>query len=877
MSDENTNEEETAKTESPAPADTPAEGAAETAGAGIMEDVDINDEMNRDYIEYSMSVIIGRALPDVRDGLKPVHRRCLFAMHKLNNTWNSKHLKSARVVGDVIGKYHPHGDTAVYDTIVRMAQPFSMRVPLVDGHGNFGSIDGDGAAAMRYTEVRMQRAADELLDDLEKDTVDMMPNYDGTCTEPSVLPAKLPNLLLNGSAGIAVGMATNIPPHNLGELCDGISYYFDHREDCTIDDLMKFVKGPDFPTGGQICGFNGIAAMYKLGRGQLCMRGTAEFETEKNGRERIIITSVPYAVNKAEMIAHMAELVKDKVIEGISDIHDESKKDIRVVIDLKRDAIAQIVLNNLYKHTALQSTFGAVMLAIDHGRPRILNLKDFFRCYTDHRFEVITRRTKFDLAKALARKHILDGLLIAIANMDEVVSIIRSSKNREEAKVRLVARFGFSDAQVNAILEMKLYQLTGLERERLEAEMAELLAKIAELQSILADREKVYAIIKEDLADIKARFASKDDAKRRTELVADESEVSVKDLIADEPCVITLSNRGYVKRVPLTEYREQNRGGRGIKGAQLKEEDFLRLVFVAETHDSLMFFTNTGRLFVKDAYQIPEAPRTSFGKPLINLLQLQEGEQVLRLLPIRSFEGDVDVMFATRHGTIKKTLLGDFKNVNRNGIRAINIDEGDELVEVRLVKPGEDVIMITREGVGIRFNSSECRRMGRTATGVRGINLRGEDKVCSLDVVDPNKTLLIATENGYGKRTEFDKYRTCHRGGMGVTAMNGEDRNGAIVAAHAVADDESIISITSDGLMVRQKVCDISVVGRGGMGVKLVRLNEGAKLISVSVVEAEEVEDSTPAEAEQAEPDQAESAPADPAPAEPEQGDSTQQ
>ena len=842
MSDEDKNEE--------TPRETPAEEAPETvgapAGAGLLEDVDINAEMNRDYIEYSMSVIIGRALPDVRDGLKPVHRRCLFAMHKLNNTWNSKHLKSARVVGDVIGKYHPHGDVAVYDTIVRMAQPFSMRVPLVDGHGNFGSIDGDGAAAMRYTEVRMQRVTDELLDDLEKDTVDMMPNYDGTCSEPTVLPARLPNLLLNGSSGIAVGMATNIPPHNLGELCDGISYYVDHRGDCTIDEFMQFVKGPDFPTGGQICGFNGIAAMYKLGRGQLCMRGTAEFETEKNGRERIVITSVPYAVNKAEMIAHMAELVKDKVIEGIADIRDESKKDVRVIVDLKRDAIAQIVLNNLYKHTALQSTFGAVMLAIDHGRPKILNLKDFFRCYVDHRFEVITRRTRFDLAKALARKHILDGLLIAISNLDEVVAIIRASKNREAAKVRLIARFQFTDAQVNAILEMRLYQLTGLERERLEEELAELIARIAEFNAILADPAKVYAIIKDDLADIKARFAAKDDAARRTAIVADESEVSVKDLIADEPCVITLSNRGYVKRVPLTEYKEQNRGGRGIKGAQLKEEDFLRLVFVAETHDSLMFFTNTGRLFVKDAYQIPEAPRTSFGKPLINLLQLQEGEQVLRLLPIRSFEGDVDVMFATRRGTIKKTLLGDFKNVNRNGIRAINIDEGDELVEVRLVRPGEDVVMITREGVGIRFNSNECRRMGRTATGVRGIHLRGDDQVCSLDVVDSAKTLLIATENGFGKRTEFDKYRTCHRGGMGVTAMNGEERNGAIIAAHAVADDESIISITSDGLMVRQKVCDISVVGRGGMGVKLVRLNSGAKLISVSVVEAEEVENTAP-------------------------------
>ena len=822
------------------------------AAAGILENVNIEDEMARDYIDYSMSVIVGRALPDVRDGLKPVHRRCLYAMHMLNNTWNSKHLKSARIVGDVIGKYHPHGDTAVYDTIVRMAQDFSLRCPLVDGHGNFGSIDGDRAAAMRYTEVRMQKITEEMLNDLEKETVDMVPNYDETTKEPSVLPAKLPNLLLNGSSGIAVGMATNIPPHNLSELCDGITHYVDNPG-CTIDDLMQFVKGPDFPTGAQICGHNGISSMYKLGRGQLRVRGKADIETDKNGRERIIITEIPYAVNKREMIIHMANLVKEKVIEGISDIRDESKADVRIVVELKRDAVGQIVLNNLYKHTELQTTFGAIMLAIDGGRPKILNLKDFFKCYTDHRFEVITRRTRFELRKAEARKHILDGLILAISNLDEVVRMIRASKNREEAKTALVARFGFSDAQVNAILEMRLYQLTGLEMEKLQNELAELLAKIADLKAILADAGRVYQIIKDDLAFIKEKFAGKNDAKRRTEIIADENEVSLKDLIADEPCVITLSNRGYVKRVPLTEYKEQNRGGRGIKGAQIKEEDFLRLVFVAETHDSLMFFTNTGRLFLKDAYEIPEAPRTSFGKPLVNFLSLQEGEQVLRLLPIRSFDGDVDVMFATKNGTVKKTLLGDFKNVNRSGIRAINIEEGDALVEVRLVKPGEDVMMITKNGIGTRFNSDEVRRMGRTATGVRGINLREGDQVCSLDVVDDSKTLLIATENGYGKRTEFNAYDAKHRGSMGVTAIKGADRNGYVVSAHAVADDESIITITSDGLMVRQRVSDITVVGRSGMGVRLVRLTEGAKLVSVSVVEAEEEQSETEAPAASAE------------------------
>lgn len=820
------------------------------ATGGILEDVDIQEEMSRDYIEYSMSVIVGRALPDVRDGLKPVHRRCLYSMYMNDNVYNKKHLKSARIVGDVIGKYHPHGDSAVYETIVRMAQPFSLRVPLVDGHGNFGSIDGDGAAAMRYTEVRMQRITDEMLADLEKDTVDMMPNFDETLDEPSVLPAKLPNLLLNGSSGIAVGMATNIPPHNLGELCDGISYYVDHR-DCTIDDLMMFVKGPDFPTGAQICGMNGIQAMYKNGRGQIRVRGKAEIQEWKGDRQRIVITEIPYEVNKSEMIKHMAELVKEKVIEGVSDIRDESSEDIRVVVELKRDAMPQIVLNKLYKHTELQTTFGANMLAIDQGRPKILTLKDFFRCYVNHRFEVITRRTRFELRKAEARRHILDGLLIAIANLDDVVKIIRASKNREEAKTKLQEAYQFTDVQVNAILDMRLYQLTGLEREKLEAELAALLAVIADLQAILADAGRVYQIIKDDLAMLKEKFANGKDGRRRTEITQDPDEIAIKDLIADEPCVITLSNRGYVKRVPLTEYKEQNRGGRGIKGAQLKEEDFLRLVFVAETHDSLMFFTNTGRLFLKDAYEIPEAPRTSFGRPLVNFLNLQPGEQVLRLLPIRSFEGDVDVMFATQNGTVKKTLLGDFKNVNRNGIRAINIDEGDALVEVRLVEPGQDVIMITRNGIGTRFNSNEVRRMGRSATGVRGINLRTDDQVCSLDVVDDAKTLLVATENGFGKRTEFSAYETKHRGGMGVTAIKGADRNGHVVAAHAVRDDESIISITSDGLMVRQRVVDITVVGRGGMGVRLVRLTEGAKLVSLSVVEAEpEADESAVVEAE---------------------------
>ena len=826
--------------------------------AGVLEDVNIEDEMSRDYIDYSMSVIVGRALPDVRDGLKPVHRRCLFAMHELGNTYNAKHVKSARVVGEVIGKYHPHGDSSVYDAIVRLAQDFSLRLPLVDGHGNFGSIDGDPPAAMRYTEVRMQKATEELLDDLEKDTVDMMPNFDETLQEPTVLPAKLPNLLLNGSTGIAVGMATNIPPHNLGELCDGIDWYVQHREECTVDDLMRFVKGPDFPTGAMICGHNGINAMYKLGRGQLTVRGKAEVVVDqKTGRERIVISEIPYGVNKREMITHMADLVKEKTIEGISDIRDISgghsgsdggaqkgrkttEDDICIVIDLKRDAVGEIVLNHLYKHTQLQTTFGAIMLAIVGGRPKILNLKEYFKCYVDHRFEVIRRRTQFDLGKAKARKHIVDGLLLAIDNLDEVVRIIRSSKTREEAKARLQESFSFTDLQVNAILEMRLYQLVGLERAKLAEELEKLLAAIAEFEAILADPEKVYAIIREDLADIKTRFCSKESAERRTEIVDDASEVSVKDLIPDEPCVITLSNRGYVKRVPLTEYREQRRGGHGVKGAQVKEEDFIRLVFVAETHDELMFFTNTGRLFLKGAYEIPEAPRTSFGRPLINILNLQPGEQVLELLPIRSFDGDLDVFFATRNGTVKKTLLGEYKNVNKAGIRAINIDEGDELVDVRLVKPDDDIIMFTYRGQAMRFAAGDVRRMGRTATGVRGVRLRDGDRVVSLDAVDDEKTLFIATENGYAKRCEFKDFTRHGRGGQGMIAIKGADRNGGVVAAHAVSDDENVISITSDQQMVRSPVSQFRVQGRSAQGVKLVRLSDGASLVSVSVCEGSE-------------------------------------
>ncbi|MCL2105034.1 MAG: DNA gyrase subunit A [Kiritimatiellaeota bacterium] len=806
-----------------------------------LQNINIEDEMSSSYIDYSMSVIVGRALPDARDGLKPVHRRVLYTMHEMGNVHNKPYKKCARIVGDTMGKYHPHGNLAIYDALVRLAQPFSLRYPLVDGQGNFGSIDGDPPAAERYTEARMDRLAEEMLEDLEKQTVDFKPNYNEEFEEPTVLPSRLPNLLLNGSAGIAVGMATNIPPHNLGELVEGLTHYIDNPG-CTVDDLMQFVKGPDFPTGATICGTRQIEAMYKLGRGQMVVRGKAEVVEYKN-KEAIIITEIPYMVNKASMIEKMAELVNGKAIEGISDIRDESKDDIRVVIELKRGAIGQVVLNNLYKHTQLQTTFGAIMLAIDHGRPKVMNLKELFRCYVDHRFDVITRRTRFELAKAEARKHIVDGLLIALDHLDEVVAIIRASKNRDEAKQRLIERFAFSDKQVDAILEMRLYQLTGLEREKVEAELRALLEQIAYLMSLLESPGKIYDLIKQDLTDIKTKFvtSAKRTDSRRTAIVPMEGEVNIEDLIADEACVITLSHRGYVKRVPLTVYREQKRGGKGVTGAAIKEEDFIQTVFVADTHDTLLFFTNLGRVFAERAFEVPEAPRTSFGRPIVNLLQFQEGEQVAALLPIRAFAEDVDIMFATEKGTVKKTALADFRNVRSSGIRALNIDDGDKLIQVRLTQAGDDVLLITADGQAMRFNESQVRRMGRTATGVRGIRLTGDDAVRSFDVVDNAKTLLIATANGYGKRTEFAEFTPHHRGGKGMIAIKDDSgRNGKVVAAHAVNEDESVIIITSTGMMVRSPVDDVRLCGRAAQGVRLVRLDDGATLVSASIADAEE-------------------------------------
>jgi DNA gyrase subunit A len=798
--------------------------------------INIEDEMSSSYIDYSMSVIIGRALPDARDGLKPVHRRVLYAMQELGNYHSKPYKKSARVVGDVIGKYHPHGDQSVYDAIVRLAQEFSLRYPLVDGQGNFGSIDGDPPAAMRYTEVRMDRLAEELLEDLDKDTVPFGPNYDESLTQPLVLPGKIPNLLLNGSTGIAVGMATNIPPHNLRELVDGIIHTIDNP-DCTIDDLMQFIKGPDFPTGATICGTRAIDAMYKNGRGQMTVRGTAEILEDKN-REYILISSLPYTVNKANLIETMAELVNNKVIEGISDIRDESSSQgIRVIIELKRGAMGQVVLNHLYKHTQLQMTFGAIMLAIDQNRPKVMNLKELIRCYVDHRFDVITRRTRFELAKAEARKHILEGLLIALDHLDEVVRTIRDSRNRDEARGRLIAQFAFSEKQTDAILEMRLYQLTGLERDKVELEHRTICERIAYLQGLLADSAKIYALIKQDLVELRQKYGDE----RRTAIVPVADEVNMEDLIADAPCIVTLSHKGYIKRVPLDTYREQRRGGRGITGASTKEEDFLETLFVAATHDTLLFFTNFGRVYAERAFEIPEASRTSPGKAIVNLLNLQEGEKVAAMLRIREFREDQNILFATERGIVKKTALSDYRNTRVGGIIAINIEEGDRLIQVRLTLAKEEVMLATANGMTIRFPEDQVRCVGRDSTGVRGIDLEEGDVVRSLDVVETEGTFLIATEHGYGKRTVFEEFRSQNRGGKGIIGIQTSDRNGKVVSAHAVHENESLIMVTAKGMMVRSPISDIRVIGRNTQGVRLINLDDDDTLVSASAVEAEPV------------------------------------
>jgi len=743
------------------------------------------------------------------------------------------------VVGDVIGKYHPHGDTAVYDTIVRMAQDWAMRAPLVEGQGNFGSRDGDAAAAMRYTEVRMDRHAEELLEDIDKETVDFGPNYNGEFNEPLVLPSRLPNLLLNGSTGIAVGMATNIPPHNLGELVDGILMYIDNPE-CTVDDLMEHIKGPDFPTYGMVCGLAPIRQMYQTGRGLIRIRGRAVIEQKKGDREIIIVTELPYTVNKAKLIEHIAELVQNKVIEGISDLRDESnsREPVRIIIELKKGVIADVILNNLFKHTQLQTTFGAIMLALDGGRPKVMNLHDILRCFVDHRFDVVTRRTKFELAKAEARAHILEGLRIALDHLDEVVSTIRKASNREEARVNLIARFGLSDLQSKAILEMRLYQLTGLERDKIEQEYLGVMEQITYLRSLLADRNLIFGVIKEELLDMKQKYADP----RRTELTAAQDDMDIEDLIADEPCIITISHEGYIKRVPTDTYKAQRRGGKGITGATNKDEDFVEHLFTATTHDSILFFTPDGRVYIEKVYRVPEASRTSRGKAIVNMLNLREDERIAAMIRVRELSESIFLVMATEKGVCKKTCLGDFRNVRKDGIIAIRVDEADRLIEVKQTTGNNEVLLLTRKGMSIRFHEDELRDQGRATRGVRGIRLKGEDVVRSMEIVNNEASFMVCTTNGYGKKTSFEEYRSQGRGGSGIIAIKTSARNGEVVEGHAVKETDSLMLVTAKGKMMRMKISDFRVIGRNTQGVTLINMDEDDKLVSASPFEAEDEE-----------------------------------
>ncbi len=800
-----------------------------------IERLNIEDEMQRSYIDYSMSVIIGRALPDVRDGMKPGARRILFAMRQLGLVHNRPYKKSAYVVGEVLGKYHPHGDSAVYDTLVRMAQPFSLRYMLIDGQGNFGSIDGDNAAAYRYTEVRLRQIAGEMLADIDKNTVDMVKNYNGELDEPSVLPARLPNLLLNGSTGIAVGMATNIPPHNLNEIVDATVELID-RPDATVDDLMKHVKGPDFPTGGIICGTGAIANMYRTGRGQMRVRGKAGVEEGKQGKQCIIISEIPYVVNKSNLISHMADLVQSKALEGISDIRDESDKNgIRIVIELKRGVIPKVVLSNLFKHTQLQTTFGAIMLAIDQGRPRVMNLKELLRCFIAHRFEVITRRAKFDLAKAEARAHILEGLKIALNNLDAVVKVIRSAKNRDEARSELIRRFELTEIQANAILDMRLYQLTGLERDKLEAEYLDLIKLISYLNALLSSRDSINSVMKEDLLDLKRMYGDE----RRTDIVPDEGEVRVEDLIKNESCIITISHTGYIKRVPVNTYKAQRRGGKGVAGMETKEEDYVEHLFLANTHDYILFFTAGGRVYWEKVYEIPEAGRTARGKAIVNLLEIKTDEQIAAMIRVRDFPETEFLVMATERGVLKKTKLSEFGNPRRDGIIAINVDKGDRLIGVKLTGGHDDVMLASAKGMSLRFNEAQLRDQGRATRGVIGMRLAKDDRFVGLEIVDARATFFVCTENGYGKRTSFEEYRVQGRGGKGIFTIRTSERNGLVVGAHAVMEEDSLMLITAGGKMIRMQVKDIRVISRVTQGVRLIELDENDSLVSATTVEPE--------------------------------------
>jgi len=802
---------------------------------GKVMPVAIEEEMKKSYIDYAMSVIVGRALPDVRDGLKPIHRRILYAMSELNLTPDRPHRKSATIVGDVMGKYHPHGDAAIYDAMVRMAQDFSIRYPLIDGHGNFGSVDGDPPAAMRYTEARLSKIALEMLSDIDKDTVDFIPNFDETLKEPKVLPSRFPNLLVNGSSGIAVGMATNIPPHNLSEVIDGTIMMIENK-DVTPEELMKVIKGPDFPTGGIIVGTEGIKEMYTSGRGSIVIRAKAKIEVE-HGREKIIINEIPYMVNKAKLIEKIAELVRDKHIEGITDIRDESDRNgIRVVIEIRKDSSAKVILNKLYKHTQMQVTFGAIMLALVDNRPMVLNLRDIIYYYLEHQKDVIVRRTKYELAKARERVHILEGLRIALANLDEVISLIRKSKDVPTAKEGLIKKFNLTDKQAQVILDMRLQRLTALERQKIEEEYKELLQKIEYYEKVLSNEKMVLGIIKEELLAIKEKF--KDE--RRTAIVEDIEEISEEDLIAQEDVVITMTHFGYVKRMPLSGYKSQRRGGKGVNGITTREEDFVEKIFVASTHHVLLFFTNLGNVYRLKAHEVPETSRTAKGTAIVNLINLKPGEKITAVIPIKDFDEANYIVMVTKNGLIKKTLLSEFKAMRKTGIIAINLNPEDELIGVNLANDENEVILATLKGLSIRFKVKDVSPLGRSAKGVKAMSLQKDDRIVAFDMVVDDRDVFIITEKGFGKRTPISEYRLQSRGGKGIITQKITEKTGYVVSLRTVSHKDDIIISTANGMMIRLKVEGIPVTGRNTRGVTLIKLEEEDSVSAVAVVSEEE-------------------------------------
>ncbi len=819
-----------------------------------VQPVDLKKTMETNYIEYSMSVIVDRALPDVRDGMKPVQRRILHAMNELNNTPDKPHRKCARIVGDTMGKYHPHGDSSIYGALVNLAQEWNTHYPLVDGHGNFGSVDGDGAAAMRYTEARLSKISMEMLADINKDTVDFIPNFDETEKEPTVLPSRFPNLLVNGTSGIAVGMATNIPPHNLTEVIDGVVRMIDNRveedRETSIDELMQIIQGPDFPTGATILGRRGIEEAYRTGRGKIRVRAVTEIEDMDNGKSRIIVTELPYMVNKARLIEKIAELHKDKKVDGITELRDESNREgMRIVIELRKDANANVVLNQLYKHTQMQDTFGANMLAVVPNKdgvlePKVLNLQQILTYYVHHQEEVVTRRTRYDLKKAEDRAHIVKGLLIALDNIDEVIRIIRGSNSTAEAREKLEERFGLDEIQSNAIVEMRLRALTGLEREKLEAEFAELERKIAEYKAILADRKLLLGVIKTEITEIKEKYG--DD--RKTSIGFDADDISIEDLIPVENCVLAMTHKGYIKRMTPDNFRSQHRGGKGIKGMQTIEDDYIEDLLMATTHHFVMFFTNTGRCFRIKAYEIPEAGRTARGTAIVNVLMLEPGEKITAMIAMHAFDTEKYLFMATRNGTVKKTKLEDYKNIRKSGLIAINLREGDELIEVKLTDNTEDIILVTKKGMCIRFPEMEARTVGRASIGVRGITLGKDDEVVAMQLDSQGKAILFATEYGMGKSTWVDDFSTQHRGGKGVKCYKITEKTGDIVGAKCVGKDREIMLITNEGVIIRMNVMDVRVLGRITSGVKLMDIDRDSdvKIASIAKVREEIIEEDLP-------------------------------